>query len=66
MRTLLIMIILLVAAGCTDRKPAPERTVRERDSIIAESMLPGAQGVGGALRAADAASERQRRTEAID
>jgi hypothetical protein len=34
----------------------PERTERERDSLIARSQLPGAIGVGAALRAQDRAN----------
>lgn len=39
-------------------------TQRQRDSAIGASRLPGAQGVTGALRAADSASARRAALEA--
>lgn len=65
------VVLLLVAAtllpACTDKKKTdePELTRRERDSIIGESRLPGAQGVRGALQVADSAAARQRRAAEI-
>jgi hypothetical protein len=53
----LAVIVLLAAAACgAPEDKAPQRTDRERDSIIARSRLPGAAGVGAALRAQDKAS----------
>lgn len=50
----------LVLAGsiwaCGAADEPPERTERERDSLIAQSQLPGAVGVGAALRAQDKAN----------
>ena len=40
-------------------------TRRQRDSIIGESPLPGAQGVQGALRVADSAAARMERLDSI-
>ena len=40
-------------------------TRRQRDSIIGESPLPGAQGVRGALRVADSAAARARLLDSI-
>lgn len=40
-------------------------TRRQRDSILGESPLPGAQGVRGALRAADSAAARMERLDSI-
>ncbi len=40
-------------------------TRRERDSLIARSALPGARGVGGALRAQDSATARIARLDSI-
>lgn len=34
-------------------------TQRQRDSVLAQSRLPGASGVGKAMRAADSAKARQ-------
>lgn len=38
---------------------------RQRDSLIGASRLPGAQGVRGALRAADSARARAERLDSI-
>jgi len=68
-RTVIALLVVGTLAGCTDRKKAsetkPPPTRRERDSMIGESRLPGAQGVRGALRAADSAAARQQRIDAI-
>jgi hypothetical protein len=58
---------LLVLAGCRDAEPAPRPPISERarDSIIGSSALPGAQGVRGALRAADSAQSRRGREDSI-
>jgi hypothetical protein len=49
------------AEQTTARRPT---TRRQRDSVIAASGMPGAQGVGSALRAADAANARTAQAEA--
>ena len=70
----LLLLGLLAAPGCTpgeDEAPSAEamdtsdvrRTRARRDSAVAESGLPGAQGVGRALDASEAA---RRRAEATD
>lgn len=61
-------LLAILGTACTDKEPTERRdlTRRERDSIIGESVLPGAQGVKGALRVADSASARQRRAQAIN
>lgn len=41
-------------------------TRSQKDSAIAESPLPGAQGVGGAMEARDAARERAARLDSLD
>ena len=53
----LAVIVLLAAAACgAPEDEAPQRTDHERDSIIAQSRLPGAAGVGAAMRAQDKAN----------
>jgi len=44
-------------------QPQQARSQRARDSAIGASQLPGAQGVRGALRAADSAAARQARID---
>lgn len=67
MRLALTLTVTVLACGCTDKDTEQAtRTRRERDSVIGESRLPGAQGVRGALEAADSAAARQRRAEGIN
>ena len=69
-RLIPIALIALTTVACTDKKKTdenqPELTQRQRDSVIGESILPGAQGVRGALEAADTAAARQRRAAEIN
>jgi len=51
-------------AGCAGKKP-PERTERERDSLIAQSRLPGAAGVKAALKVSDSAAARRARLDSV-
>lgn len=58
------LILALGSTGCSggdteaDAVSADSMTQRQRDSVIGESNLPGAQGVRGALDASDAAADR--------
>ena len=60
----LLGIVLMLLAGCAGKKP-PERTERERDSLIAQSRLPGASGVKAALKVADSAAVRGARLDSV-
>ncbi len=62
-----LFIVLAVTAcpGGDDTAAQPPVDQRARDSAIAESKLPGAQGVRGALDAADSAAARQARLDSI-
>ncbi|HYT05397.1 MAG TPA: hypothetical protein VEM13_11020 [Gemmatimonadales bacterium] len=40
-------------------------TERQRDSILAKSRIPGASGVGRAMRAADSTSARVRAADSV-
>jgi hypothetical protein len=70
MRTVQLMLCFVVAgltgckseAGDTAKHP---RSERERDSIIGQSRLPGAQGVRGALRESDAAKARNAQLDSV-
>jgi hypothetical protein len=55
MARMLIAALLIFGTGCKSEPARPVRTERERDSIIGQSKLPGAQGVRGAMRAGDTA-----------
>lgn len=59
------LLALSLSACRPDRaeRRAPAATERQRDSIIGASQLPGARGVGGALRASDSAAARRARED---
>jgi hypothetical protein len=60
------LCLLVVAACARDDSSANRRdtmTQRQRDSVLAQSGLPGAKGVGNALNAADSAKARQARMD---
>jgi hypothetical protein len=62
----LIVIFLLLAGACgSESKPVRPVSQRERDSVIGASKLPGAQGVRGALNAADSAAARNARLDSV-
>jgi hypothetical protein len=62
-----IILLFLLAGACTsDSRQARPTTQRERDSVLGASELPGAQGVRGALKAADSAAARNARLDSID
>ena len=56
MTRILIAILLVFGGGCKSEPARPVPSERERDSIIGQSRLPGAQGVRGAMRAGDTAA----------
>lgn len=60
--------LLFIAAACTtpDEGGAVDTlTTSERDSALAESNLPGARGVGAAMRAADSTNARAARLDSL-
>lgn len=63
MRLMLILPGLLLLTACpsqeTTQRPDDPAARRARDSAIGASNLPGAQGVRGAIRAADSSAARQ-------
>jgi hypothetical protein len=62
---LLMAVLVLAACGNSDADTADTLTQRQRDSIVAESKLPGARAVQGALRATDAAAARAATLDSI-
>lgn len=70
MRTI-SLAMLLAAAACGgaggERSATADDTLtqRQRDSILAQSKIPGASGVGKAMRVADSVSARVRATDTI-
>ncbi len=71
MRARVLTIVLALLAACSGGKTAKSAaggdslTERQRDSILAQSRIPGASGVGSAMRAADSASARVRTTDSV-
>jgi len=67
----LVLLALLAACGGGEKGGARRAgasdtlTQRQRDSILAQSRIPGARGVGTAMRAADSVSARVRVTDTI-
>ena len=64
------LILCLVLAGCggagkSGNTARDTLTERQRDSILARSRIPGASGVGAALRAADSTNARIRATDSV-
>jgi len=55
MTRIVIVTLLALGTGCKSEPARPVPTERQRDSIIGQSRLPGAQGVRGAMRAGDTA-----------
>ncbi|HLZ46431.1 MAG TPA: hypothetical protein VKQ05_12215 [Gemmatimonadales bacterium] len=71
-------LLLVLALGCggsdKDKRAAPGNaqatnrdslTERQRDSILAGSRIPGARGVGKAMRVADSTSAEIEQTNAV-
>lgn len=66
--TAVILVLAVVVSACRSAPPRDARTAaeeRERDSTIGASRLPGAQGVSGALRAADSGAARRAREDSV-
>jgi hypothetical protein len=63
-----LVVGLLVACGGQSGKSAASGdtlTERQRDSILARSGIPGAAGVGSAMRAADSTSAHIRAADTV-
>jgi hypothetical protein len=66
----LITLLLVVACSGSSQKSSAASggdplTERERDSMLAQSRIPGASGVGRAMHVADSASARVRATDSV-
>jgi hypothetical protein len=67
---LLVASLILVAAcdggsGAAKQAARDSLTQRQKDSLTAQSALPGAKGVGGALAAQDSQASRNRALDSI-
>ena len=64
--TLAGVVLAIAVAGCAKDESAgskPELTRREKDSIIANSQIPGARAVKKTMMSADSAAARQTRLD---
>ena len=64
------MLVLLALAGCSkakDKEAVAEKpkSERERDSVLGQSKIPGATGVGKAMTVADSAGSRVQLQDSI-
>ncbi len=65
-RILIAIVVLVSIASCTGTAGDSSKeklTQRERDSILAETDLPGAGVVGKAIEASDSSAARARRLD---
>jgi hypothetical protein len=65
----LACVVLVVAAACSSPDSQANNrdtmTQRQRDSVLAQSGLPGARGVGKALSAADSVRARNAQLDSV-
>jgi hypothetical protein len=66
------ILLLLAIAACSAEQPNSGQTVnrdtltqRQKDSILANSRIPGASGVKRAMAAADSTSARAAQADAV-
>jgi hypothetical protein len=66
-RTTIFGLVFVAACGRSGSADAGRDTLteRQRDSILAKSSIPGASGVGSALRVADSTNARIRATDSV-
>jgi hypothetical protein len=67
-----LVLALLFVVACSSGQPDSAQQVnrdtltqRQRDSILAQSKIPGARGVGTAMRVADSTSARAQATDTV-
>jgi len=61
-----LLLGILLCAACGERQaepPAQPLSQRARESALAKSGLPGARGIGSALRVSDSSAARQKRLD---
>jgi uncharacterized lipoprotein YajG len=64
-----LALALTILAACSGQQTAQNNrdtmTQRQKDSVLGQSGIPGAQGVTKAMRAADSAKARQARADSV-
>jgi hypothetical protein len=65
--TALLAGLCLLVAACGGKRAAtqPPLSARAKESALAKSRLPGATGIGSALRVSDSAEARRRREDSV-
>ena len=65
---LIVLVIALLAAACSEKAPDSSKkklTQRQRDSVLAETGLPGSEVVGTVLETADSTEARAKRLDEL-
>ena len=65
MRFTIVGFALIFIMGCSSEASEQVRSEGAKDSAIAESAVPGAAGVRGALSVSDSAAARRAREDSI-
>lgn len=68
-RSIVIIIIALAIGSCGNNRSDNSRkelTGKQRDSVLAESGLPGSGAVGKAMEVSDSASARKEKLDELD
>jgi hypothetical protein len=61
----LLASVCLLAGACGKQPEQRPLAARARESALAKSGLPGATGIGSALRMSDSADARRRREDSV-
>jgi hypothetical protein len=64
-RPLPVLVLLASLAGCTGRSTNTVRTEREKDSVLANSKVPGATAVKRAMIVSDSARSRVTKQDSL-
>ena len=62
---LAVTLGFMLACGSGDTSQTDTLTQRQKDSILANSKIPGARGVGSAMRAADSTNAKVLRVDTV-
>lgn len=70
MKSILVILTAAFMLGCGSDKSSQTvdrdtLTQRQKDSILANSKIPGARGVGSAMRASDSISAHVQRSDSV-
>jgi len=63
LRISFIFVVILALGSCGEKTPKKNLTRAQKDSVLAESDLPGAGVVGKAIEVADSSAARSKRLD---